>query len=82
MGVTIAAYSGPFDPDRLMQALQDFKITNISVAATHLRMIKNSGRAGEYRINLDKLTFTGEPIDSHTTEWAERIFRTPVTALR
>lgn len=81
MGVTIAAYSGPFDPDRLMQALQDFKITNISVAATHLRMMKNSGRAGEYRINLDKLTFTGEPIDSHTTEWAERIFRTPVCSM-
>ncbi len=81
MGVTIAAYSGPFDSERLMHALQEFKISNLSVAATHLRMIKNSGRAGEFQIYLNKLTFTGEPIDSNTAEWAKRIFRTPACSM-
>lgn len=74
LGLTIGAYSGRFDADRLMRALQDFRVTNLSAAATHYRMMRNAGTASRYKFHLKKLTFTGEPIDSETEGFAERTF--------
>lgn len=74
LGVEITAWSGPFDPVRFLQILSDFEITNLSAAATHYRFMKNSGAADRYRYCLEKLTFTGEPIDSDTAQFAERTF--------
>ena len=37
LGVSIAAYAGVFDPVRLMQAMADYGITNLSASATHYR---------------------------------------------
>lgn len=65
---------GRFDPVRLMQALQDFQITNLSAAATHYRMMKNSGRSGEFTFGLKKMSYTGEPIDPATLEWIDETF--------
>jgi acetyl-CoA synthetase len=81
LGVTIAAYAGPFDAERLMRALQDYGISNLSAAATHYRMMKNAGTAERYRFALDKLSFTGEPIDGDTAAWAERTFGRPVCSM-
>ncbi|MGE0766444.1 MAG: acyl-CoA synthetase [Hyphomicrobiaceae bacterium] len=77
LGVTIGTYSGRFDADRLMRALQDFRVTNLSAAATHYRMMKNAGTAGRYRFALEKLTFTGEPLDSETRDFAAATFGRP-----
>jgi len=74
LGVTIGAYAGRFDAERLMQALQDYRVTNLSAAPTHYRMMKNSGAASRYRFVLEKLTYTGEPIDSDTLAFIERTF--------
>ncbi|WP_416896424.1 MAG: acyl-CoA synthetase [Minwuia sp.] len=74
MGVTTGVYAGRFDADRLMRALQDYGVTNLSAAATHYRMMKNAGTADRYRFRLEKLSFTGEPIDEETAAFAERTF--------
>ncbi len=74
LGLTIGTYSGRFDADRLMRALQDFRVTNLSAAATHYRMMKNAGTADRYRFCLEKLTFTGEPLDSETRRFAIETF--------
>lgn len=74
LGLTIGAYSGRFDADRLMRALADFRATNLSAAATHYRMMKNAGTAHRYRFALEKLTFTGEPLDSDTRRFAREAF--------
>lgn len=66
LGLTVGAYSGRFDPQRLLQALSANGFTNLSAAATHYRMMKNSGAAGRYPCRFDKLSFTGEPIDDDT----------------
>ena len=81
MGLTIGAYAGKFDADRLMRALQDHSITNLSAAATHYRMIRNAGTAQCYRFAIEKLTFTGEPIDSETLALCESIFKRPVCSM-
>lgn len=74
LGLTVGAYSGKFDPERLLHALQDHRFTNMSAAATHYRMIRHSGRAGDYRYYLEKLSFTGEPIDSETADFVRNTF--------
>jgi acetyl-CoA synthetase len=81
LGVTIAAYAGRFDADRLMQAIQDYRISNLSAAATHYRMMKNAGSAANYDFAIEKLSFTGEPIDSDTARWAEATFGHPVCSM-
>ena len=81
LGVSIAAYAGKFDAERLLQALADYRITNLSAAATHYRLMKNTGSAERYQFAIDKLTFTGEPIDSDTAVWAQRVFGAPVCSI-
>lgn len=81
LGVSIAAYAGKFDAARLLQAMQDYRITNLSAAATHYRMMKQAGTAGSHRFALKKLTFTGEPMDSDTAVWAQATFRRPVCSI-
>ncbi|MCT4372224.1 acyl-CoA synthetase [Yangia mangrovi] len=81
MGVSTGTFSGKFDPVRLLKALQDFRITNLTAAATHYRMMRNSGEAERYTYAFDKLSFTGEPIDSETAAYVERVFGTKVRSM-
>ena len=74
LGCTIGAYSGRFDAVRLMKALADYRVTNLSAAATHYRMMKNSGAAGRFQFHLSKLSYTGEPIDTDTLDFIKRTF--------
>ncbi|MFD1613287.1 acyl-CoA synthetase [Sphingomonas tabacisoli] len=75
LGVTTGTFAGRFDPVRLMQALGDHRITNMSAAATHYRMMKNAGRADDFTFYLRKLSYTGEPIDPATLDWIARYFK-------
>jgi acetyl-CoA synthetase len=81
MGVTTGTFAGKFDAVRLMQALQDYKITNLSAAATHYRMMKNSGRGGEFKFGIRKLSFTGEPCDPATLEFIDETFGVPACSM-
>lgn len=81
MGVSTGTFSGKFDAVRLLKALQDFRITNLTAAATHYRMMRNSGVAEDYTYCFEKLSFTGEPIDSETATYVERVFGTKVRSM-
>ncbi|HEV2040398.1 MAG TPA: acyl-CoA synthetase [Casimicrobiaceae bacterium] len=81
LGLTIGAFSGKFNAERLLKALHDHKFTNLSAAATHYRMMRNCGMSSKYSYFLDKLSFTGEPIDSETAAFAERTFGHPVCSM-
>ena len=74
LGLTIGAYAGRFDPARLLRALEEHRFTNLAAAATHYRMIRNSGVASGYRHALNKLSFTGEPMDSATAAFVREHF--------
>ena len=74
LGVSTGTMSGRFDPERLLRALSEYKIDNLSAAATHYRMMKNSGAANRYPTTLKKMSFTGEPVDSETLAFAEAHF--------
>jgi acetyl-CoA synthetase len=81
LGVTTGAFAGKFDADRLLRALSEHRITNLSAAATHYRMMKSAGTAGRYRYAIRKLSFTGEPLDEATRAFAEATFGAPVCSM-
>jgi acetyl-CoA synthetase len=81
LGVTTGTFAGRFDAVRLMKALQDYRITNLSAAATHYRMMKNSGKAEDFAFSIRKLSYTGEPIDVATLEFIDRIFHVPACSM-
>jgi acetyl-CoA synthetase len=81
LGVTIGAYAGKFDAVRLLKALQHGRFNNISAAATHFRMMRNSGAADKYRYYLEKVSFTGEPMDSETEDFVRATFGKPVCSM-
>jgi acetyl-CoA synthetase len=81
LGVTTGTFAGRFDAVRMMKAMQDYKITNMSAAATHYRMMKNSGKAGEFAFSIRKLSYTGEPIDPATLDFLEETFHVPACSM-
>jgi acetyl-CoA synthetase len=81
MGVTTGTFAGRFDAVRLMKALQDYEVTNLSAAATHYRMMKNSGKAPDFTFAINKLSYTGEPIDPATLEFIDQTFHVPACSM-
>ncbi len=81
LGVTTGVYAGKFDPVRLLRALQDFEVTNLSAASTHYRLIKSSGRADDFRTIIGKLSYTGEPIDTATLDFIDKRFGVPACSM-
>ena len=81
LGLTVGAYSGKFNAERLLQALSQHGFTNMSAAATHYRMMKNCGKAGDYEFAFEKLSFTGEPIDDDTADFVRQTFDLEVCSM-
>jgi acetyl-CoA synthetase len=81
LGVTTGTFAGRFDAERLMRAMQDYKITNMSAAATHYRMMKNCGKAPDFAFSIKKLSYTGEPIDPATLDFIEKTFQVPACSM-
>jgi acetyl-CoA synthetase len=81
LGVTTGAYSGRFDAVRLMQALEDQRVTTLSAASTHYRMMRATGRASQFRFEVAKLSYTGEPIDTATLDFIDATFHVPACSM-
>jgi acetyl-CoA synthetase len=74
LGVHTASYSGKFDALRIFEALEALEIDNLAAAPTVFRMLRNSGKRGDYRIALRKISYSGEPMDTGTSQWIEEAF--------
>jgi acetyl-CoA synthetase len=81
LGVSTGAFAGKFDAVRLLRALQDYRITNLSAAATHYRMMKACGEASRFCYEVRKLSYTGEPIDTATLEFVHDTFGVPLCSM-
>ena len=81
LGVQTGMFSGRFEAERLLRGLRDSATTNLSAAATHYRLMKNSGAASHYPLTLSKMSFTGEPIDSESLGFAEATFGTRLCSM-
>lgn len=74
LGVAVGAYSGRFDEKRIMEALEEFEINNFSAAPTVYRRMKNSGVIDNYKLKIEKLSYSGEPLDLGTFEFIKSKF--------
>lgn len=81
LGVTTGTYTGRFNAVRLMRALQDYRITNLSAAATHYRMMRTSECAPRFHFHIRKLPYTGEPIDGATLGFIHETFGVPACSM-
>jgi acetyl-CoA synthetase len=70
-GRAVGAYSGKFDAEILLEALEEFEITNMSAISSHYRLIMSSGKAGNYKLRLKKLTYTGEALSMDVFKYFE-----------
>jgi acetyl-CoA synthetase len=77
-GRAIGAYSGKFDAEILLEALEEFEITNISAISSHYRLIMNSGKVENYRLKIKRMTYTGEAMTMEVIRFfQERLGITP-----
>jgi acetyl-CoA synthetase len=74
LGVAAGAYAGKFDPLSFLQALDVFAITNVAAAPTVFRLLARAEGFAPPARHLDKLSFTGEPMDDRTWDFIERTF--------
>ncbi len=82
LGVTIGAYCRQVRCRRgCCKALQHGRFNTISAAATHFRMMRNSGASSKYSYYLQKVSFTGEPMDSETEDFVKATFGRPVCSM-
>jgi acetyl-CoA synthetase len=77
LGIAVGSYSGRFRPDRLVEALHAFGVTNLAAAPTVYRMLREAGVTGIRRFAPEKLSFTGEPMDGRTWDFVEQTFGVP-----
>jgi acetyl-CoA synthetase len=81
LGVTTGTMAGKFDATRFARALEEYDVTNLSAAATHYRMLRSSADAAGHRYAIQKVSFTGEPMDSATRVFVEETFGVPVCSM-
>jgi len=74
LGVAVGAYSGKFDARRLLEALEQFEINNFSAAPTVFRMVRESGLVAQYRFRINKIHYSGEPMDLDTFNFVREAF--------
>ena len=77
-GRAIGAYSGKFDAEILLEALEEFEITNMSAISSHYRLIMNSGKIENYRLKIKRMTYTGEAMPMEVIQYfQEKLGITP-----
>ena len=81
LGVTTGSFAGKFDAKVFTEALATLKITNLSAASTHYRMIRNSGVAEQFTFSMQKMSYTGEPIDPDTLNYTQNLFKQSVCSM-
>jgi acetyl-CoA synthetase len=81
LGIHIGAYSGRFDPARIVDALKHLSIDNFAAAATVFRMIRHADLLKPGDLTIPKISFTGEPIDEETAAWVEKTLGSPACSM-
>src|SRR5262245_32672025 len=81
LGVHTASYSGRFDASRLWAALDALRINTFAAAPTVFRLLRQSGRRADGDVRLEKISFTGEPMDPETARWVVEAFGVPAVSM-
>jgi len=77
-GTSIGVYSGKFNPEVVLEALEEFEVTVIAAAPTVYRMLINSGKIDNYTLRLKMLLYTGEFMEKELTRFLLKEFDAPI----
>jgi acetyl-CoA synthetase len=73
-GKAIGTYSGKFDPEKVLEALQEWGVTNMAAIASHYRLIMESGKVDQFKVKLKKINYTGEAMSKELIETIHRLW--------
>jgi acetyl-CoA synthetase len=73
-GKAIGTVSGKFDPDKVLEALRDWGVTNMAAISSHYRIIMESPNVEKYKVKLKKVVYTGEAMTKDTIEAVHRVW--------
>jgi acetyl-CoA synthetase len=73
-GKAIGTFSGKFDADKVLEALQDWGITNMAAISSHYRIIMESPNVENYKVKLRKINYTGEAMTKDTMAAIHRVW--------
>jgi acetyl-CoA synthetase len=59
-GKAIGTFSGKFDPEVCLEALEEFGVSRMNAISSHYRLIFKDGKANHYRLRLKMVCYTGE----------------------
>jgi acetyl-CoA synthetase len=68
-GNGIGAYSGKFDPEVFLEALEKVEVTVLSAIPRVYRMIIDCGKLDNYKLKLRRLTYTGAAMDREVLQY-------------
>ena len=67
-GKAVGTYSGKFDPEKVLEALQDWEVTNMAGISSHYRILIESPNVEKYNIILKTIVATGEAMTKETID--------------
>lgn len=70
-GKAVGTYSGKFDPEMVLDALQDWGVTNMAAISLHYRLIMESPEVEKYKVNLKTVVYTGDGASTPMSSMAQ-----------
>ena len=68
-GNGIGAYAGKFDPEVLLEGLEEFEISVLSAIPRVYKMLMECGKVDKDRLKLRRLTYTGSEMDKEVAQY-------------
>jgi acetyl-CoA synthetase len=62
LGKAIGTFSGKFDPEVALEALEEWGVTVMAGISSHYRIMLETGKSKQYKLKLRTANFTGEPM--------------------
>ncbi|MFC1868655.1 acyl-CoA synthetase [Thermodesulfobacteriota bacterium] len=81
LGVAVGTFSGRFNEEILLQALEEFEINNLHAAPTVSKRLIGSGLIDKFNLKIEKMSFSGEPMDLDTFTYLKEKFGTSPCSL-
>ena len=71
-GNAIGAYSGKFDPERILEALEEYEVTNMFAAPLIFRRMMESGKMDNYKLKFRRMSYSGGKLDMDVIQYYQQ----------
>lgn len=67
-GKAIGTFSGKFDPEMVLDTLEEWGVTTMAAISSHYRLIMDTGKADKHNLKIKKICYTGEAMTKEVME--------------